>query len=287
MMRFVFLKFFLAAVLLLNSRGLFAQRVSSNDDHEKNFPKEVVTPSVIPGKSSVWVFIMAGQSNMAGRGFVEAQDTVPNERILTINQDGKLIVAKEPLHFYTPGWSGLDCGMSFARELLKTVPDTVSVLLIPTAVGGSPIGKWINDMPHRGVHLHSNFKEKLAIAEQYGEVKAILWHQGESDANPDGIQNRYENLKTLFSLFRKEVGDDALPILVGQIGSFSKHQKEWEAINEINLKYADDDKFVRIVETGDLKDKGDKVHFDSPSQREMGRRYAKTSARYLAGNECK
>ncbi|MFV0378499.1 MAG: sialate O-acetylesterase [Mangrovibacterium sp.] len=268
-------------LIVLTTLQSFGQIDTLNSDRERFFPKEELSPTVIPGKSSVWVFIMAGQSNMAGRALVEPQDTVPNVRILTLNKDGKLVVAKEPLHFYTKGWSGLDCGMSFARELLKSVPDTLSVLLVPTAVGGSPISNWINDMPHRGVHLYSNFKERLAIAEQYGEVKAILWHQGESDANPDGIRNRYENLEMLFSSFRKDVGNVTLPILVGQIGSYSKHPKEWKAINDINRKYARKDKSVVIIETSDLKDKGDKLHFDSPGQREMGRRFAEVYARYL------
>jgi len=31
----------------------------------------------IPAKENVWVFMLAGQSNMAGRDFVEPQDTLP------------------------------------------------------------------------------------------------------------------------------------------------------------------------------------------------------------------
>ena len=58
---------------------------------------------------------MAGQSNMAGRGFVEPIDTLINTRILTINRQNKLIYAKEPLHFYEPHKKGLDLGMSFSK----------------------------------------------------------------------------------------------------------------------------------------------------------------------------
>ncbi len=280
-------RFLLAAVLLLSWGATWAQPVSAKEERQKYFPKEKLRPSVIPDKSHVWVFIMAGQSNMAGRGLVEPQDTVPNPRILSLNVAGELLVAKEPLHVYTPDWAGLDCGMAFANELLKSLPDTVSLLLVPTAVGGSPIGKWIQDLPHRGVYLFSNFKEKLAIAERYGEVKGILWHQGESDANPEGIQTRLENLNSLFTAFRKEVGNEQLPIFIGQIGSYSKHPEEWATINALNLAYAQDDQFVRIVETDDLKDKGDKVHFDGPGQRQIGKRFADAFLRYLAENELK
>jgi hypothetical protein len=70
----------------------------------------------IPDKENLWVFILAGQSNMAGRGTVEAQDTIPSERIFTINKDGEVKIAKEPLHFYEPSMAGLDCGLSFAKR---------------------------------------------------------------------------------------------------------------------------------------------------------------------------
>ena len=53
-------------------------------------------------KENVWVFIMAGQSNMAGRGIVEAEDTISDKRIFSINKDGQIIIAKEPIHFYEP-----------------------------------------------------------------------------------------------------------------------------------------------------------------------------------------
>src|SRR4249919_142063 len=109
------------------------------------FPKRIETMSNSINKENVWVFMMAGQSNMAGRGIVEPEDTVPNSRILSINKDGKIIIAKEPLHFYEPERTGLDCGLSFAKTLLTKIPGNVSILIIPTAVGGSSIRQWLGD----------------------------------------------------------------------------------------------------------------------------------------------
>ncbi|MFC0076483.1 sialate O-acetylesterase [Flavobacterium procerum] len=88
-------------------------------------------------RSKVWVFVMAGQYNMEGRGFVEPQDTVPSSRILTLNIKNELVYAKEPIYFSTPSYSGLDCGMSFANELLANIPKDIHILLLPTAVGDS------------------------------------------------------------------------------------------------------------------------------------------------------
>ncbi|MEL1242545.1 sialate O-acetylesterase [Flavobacterium flavipallidum] len=244
------------------------------ENRTKNFPKQEEKVTTAPNNKKVWVFIMAGQSNMEGRGLVEPQDTISNNRILTINSKNELILAKEPIHFSTPAYRGLDCGMAFANELLKSIPKDVVILLLPTAVGGSPIEKWIKDLPHRNINLYSNFKEKLELGQQYGTIKAILWHQGESNANAAGIANRNQNLKTLFSSFRKEANNEKLPILIGNIGSFSKEPALWAEINKANTTYIREDKYAAIVETADLKHKGDKVHFDGESQRIMGKRFA-------------
>ena len=79
-------------------------------DRTVNFPKHTEIAKEPKSKKKVWVFILAGQSNMAGRGWVEPEDTLAEKRLLTIDKDGQLIIAKEPLHFYEPNLAGLDCG---------------------------------------------------------------------------------------------------------------------------------------------------------------------------------
>ncbi len=223
---------------------------------------------------NVWVFMMAGQSNMAGRGTIEAQDTIANPRILSLNAEGELVLAKEPLHFYEPKMAGLDCGVSFANELLKSVPDSISILMVPTAVGGSSIRRWLDDKPHRGVNLQSNFKEKMMQARKYGELKAVLWHQGESDVNHTGVSMRFENMKELFGRFRESAENDSLPILVGELGAYSKDPQTWCNMNAENHRYVFSDPNSRIISTSDLTDRGDKLHFNSKGQRTIGHRFA-------------
>ncbi|MCC5929888.1 MAG: sialate O-acetylesterase [Cyclobacteriaceae bacterium] len=226
-------------------------------------------------KEIVWVFILAGQSNMAGRGLVEPQDTITDERILTINENNELILAREPIHFYEPTRAGLGNGLSFARTLLKEIPDSISIMLIPTAVGGSSISQWLEDDEHRNVNLYSNFREKLEIGRKHGVIKGILWHQGESDTStPEKIQIYQSQLTRLFTMFRNDAGNMNLPIIIGELGSFSKNYEKWQALNAEIKQYIDHDADAFLVKTGDLHHKGDSVHFDSEGQRTMGRRYA-------------
>ena len=243
-------------------------------DRTHYFPTKKIQPSIVVAKDKVWVFIMAGQSNMAGRGLVQPQDTIPNKRIYSIDQAGYLILAKEPFHFYEPNLTGLDCGMSFALEMLDKVPPDVHILMIPTAVGGSAISQWLNDETYRNVTLLSNFKEKVTLGKSFGTVKAVLWHQGESDSNPKDIPHYQDRLQTLFSVFRSIIGNPTLPIIAGELGSYSENKIGWQQINDAMHKCIEKDPFAASISTMDLKHKGDLIHFDSKGQREMGKRFA-------------
>ena len=230
--------------------------------------------SIIDSKKETWVFLMAGQSNMAGRGLVEAQDTVTDSRILTIDKNYNIIKAREPIHFYEPNLKGVDSGLSFGKSLLKEVDESVTILIIPTAVGGSAIGQWLGDSVHRNVKLMTNFRKKMAFAKTKGIVKGILWHQGESDATAQLIPQYQDNLQKLFGIFRSYAGDEKLPIILGELGAYSKTPDNWNAINSIIKAYVASDPHSALITTRDLKHKGDFIHFDAEGQRLMGQRYA-------------
>lgn len=241
-----------------------------------NFPKQEEYPKTLPKKENVWVFFLAGQSNMAGRAFVQPKDTVSNPRILTINNRNDIILAKEPLHFYEPKMAGLDSGVSFAKTLLKDIPQDISILLIPTAVGGSSVSQWVNNSEHRNVKLLSNFKDKMKFAKHYGTVKGILWHQGESDTNKSGIENYTKNITNLFKSFRKIAGNKKLPIVMGELGAFNENSESFKAINNSIHNYVKSNKYTKVITTSDLNHRGDNLHFNSEGERLLGERYAKT-----------
>lgn len=229
-------------------------------------------------KKEKWVFILAGQSNMAGRGIIEPQDTISDSSIFTLNKKMKLEIAKEPLHFYEPKLMGLDCGLSFAKELRLHIPKHVEIILVPCAVGASSIDQWLGDSLHRNVKLYSNFKERMAYAKGFGTVKGILWHQGESDAHQYKLPKYQEKIEKLFQNFRSDVGNDKVVILAGELGNYSEPEernKNWKALNTILHKMTKKDKNLTIISSKGLKSNPDKIHFNSEAQRELGKRYAK------------
>lgn len=248
-----------------------------DQDWRVNFPKQVEYCEQIPSPDSLLIFLMAGQSNMAGRGFVAPEDTIPNRRILTLDPSMKWIYAKEPLHFYEPRMTGLDCGMSFANQLLADIPEGYSIAMIPCAIGGSAIEKWLYNKTFRGVALLDNFKSKAEFVKPYGQIKGILWHQGESNSRPERRVNYDQKLDSLITIFRATVGDESLPVLLGELGHCAQpasKQVRWDALTALIHTVADQDENIAVVGTQGLMHKGDSTHFDSPSQRELGKRFA-------------
>lgn len=255
----------------------------ANDEiRTRYFPKQQVRVREMPARENVWVFILAGQSNMAGRGVVAPMDTLPDKRIITISEKMEWILAKEPLHYYEPKLTGLDCALSFGREMLQLVPDSVTIALLPCAVGGSAIHQWLGDSLYRDVQLLSNLKNKVDFAGKYGVIKGILWHQGENDAKPERIAVHEENLKKLIATFRTIAGNNHLPFLMGELGSFRKapFQNKYDSINHILHAVAGSDENSFVIGTDDLKCKQDSIHFNAAGQRILGWRFARRYAGY-------
>src|SRR5438034_5896357 len=139
-----------------------------HEDRLNHFPVTVEKPAILPAKENFYIYILAGQSNMAGRGFVQPQDTIPSQLVLTLNKDNEWVYAKEPLHYYEPTRTGLDCGLSFGKKISALYGKNIMIGLVPCAVGGSSIEQWLGDSIYRDVTVYSNLVKKMKMAIQYG-----------------------------------------------------------------------------------------------------------------------
>lgn len=223
------------------------------------------------------IYLLLGQSNMAGRGKLGDEAPVPCERIEKLDRSDTWVAATEPLHFDKPV-AGAGLGMSFARIVADRDRD-VMVGLVPCAVGGSPLDKW---MP--GAPLYAEAVRRAKIAQRGGEIKAILWHQGESDADGGKLEASYvERLAKMVAALRAELGLKAedVPFILGSLAEL-----EGAPNYEVNRSFNRTVRSVvdRIpnsvrVEGSDLSCNEDKVHFSTRSLRTLGARYA---AAYLA-----
>ncbi len=231
----------------------------------------------LPADKQVFhLFLLAGQSNMAGRGTVDEQSHETDPRILALNQCGEWQLAADPLHFDKPKAVGVGLGRSFAVEYANQNPG-VTVGLIPCAVGGSAISTWQPGGYHSQTKTHpfDDTVVRVQRALEFGVCKGILWHQGESDSKPMLADGYEERLHELITRFRCLVGDEDVPFIAGQMGQFSERpwsesRKLVDATHQaLPLKVAG----TAFVNSVGLTHKGDETHFDSPSYRRLGRRY--------------
>jgi hypothetical protein len=225
------------------------------------------------------LFLLAGQSNMAGRGKVSSSDKKVSPRVLTLNKQGKWIAAVDPIHFDKPGIVGVGLGKTFAKQYAAAHPD-VTVGLIPCAVGGSPVSSWEPGGFHKSTktHPYDTAIQRTHRAMQDGTLKGVLWHQGESDCKPE-LSGLYKTkLHRLIKRFRSEFEDRNLPFIAGQMGQFK--ERPWNAdknlVNSVHKNLPTQVKLTGFVNSDGLSHKGDKIHFDSNSYRELGQRYFAT-----------
>lgn len=223
------------------------------------------------GRQNFHLYLLAGQSNMAGRGIVEPEDTVGNPRILTLNKEGKWVIAKDPIHFDKSA-AGVGPGLSFAREMIKQDPHIV-IGLIPCAAGGSGIDHWLYNKYWEQTKSYpwEDAVKRTALAMKDGTLKGILWHQGESDSAPEKAADYSNKLVGLVNKFRKEFNNPDLPFMAGELPEFNKRR---EALNAQLYEAGKRLSFYGVVSGKGLTPNPDNLHIDAASQRTFGKRYA-------------
>lgn len=223
------------------------------------------------------LFLLVGQSNMAGRGDVEPADQQPLPNVMALDAAGNWVAATDPLHWDKPS-AGVGLGRTFAIEYAKAHPG-VTVGLIPAACGGSPIATWQPGKYFEDTKSHP-YDDALARARHAltrGKLQGILWHQGESDRTPELAPVYEAALTTLIDGFRRELDAPNVPFLIGQLGQFPG-AGEWDEharrVDRAHHDVAAHVPFTAFVSSNGLTSKPDNLHFDARSLRELGKRYA-------------
>ncbi len=243
--------------------------------------QEKSTPWDIPNdKNNFHVFILMGQSNMSGYGALQDTDTIPVQRVLKIPTvyEGEIYwePASHPLHNRLVS-DRFGLGLTFAKQYLKE--NDVTVGLIPLGYGGAGI-----DSLMKGSNVYNDFLNKLEFAGKHGDIKGVLWHQGESDTVDEEKANSYgKKLHKLIQDVRSDVGNDELPFIVGNLAEFygtGHDHNAPERVKRIN-KVKDVLRNVpqKIKHTGFVESTGctsidlHNVHFDRESYIVLGQRY--------------
>ncbi|KAL3636073.1 hypothetical protein CASFOL_020620 [Castilleja foliolosa] len=178
------------------------------------------------------IFILAGQSNMAGRGGMDKGKLVeiPSEchstpQILRLNPELAWEEAKEAIHTgIDPKECGIGPGMIFANSVLQRDPNIGVIGLVPCAVGGTSISRWL---PGNDLYVKMLSRTQAALNNGGGEIKALLWYQGENDMINEDTANKYKsNLETLLTQLRSDLQLPNLPVIEVALASKGKEGKE-------------------------------------------------------------
>jgi len=230
----------------------------------------------LPSRDNFHLFLLAGQSNMAGRGKISAEDKNIHPRVFMLSKDGRWKPAVDPIH-YDKKVAGVGLGKSFAISLAQINKD-ISIGLVPAACGGSPISSWEPEGFHEQTNSHpyDDAIRRMRHAMNNGVIKGILWHQGESDCAPERAPEYKQKLRRLIDRFRKDLNATSMPFIIGQLGRFP--ERPWndqrQLVNEAHVSLSKEMPLVGFASSDGLSCKQDNVHFDAASLRRFGQRYA-------------
>ncbi len=216
-------------------------------------------------------FLMIGQSNMAGRGYLNDVKQIYDEKIKML-VNGRWQTMVEPINFDRPT-SGIGLAASFAGAWrLKNHQEEIG--LIPCADGGTSLDEWAV-----GGVLFENalFQAKLAL--RTSKLSGILWHQGENDSFGGLSALYYDKLSIIVDAFRRELEAPDIPFITGGLGGFlsggryGKFFTEYNQVNQALQKLAETKPNCYFVTANGLTANQDGLHFDAVSQRRFGIRY--------------
>ena len=211
-------------------------------------------------KEKLQVYLLIGQSNMAGRSPLGQDDMAVIQGCYLLNGEDRWEPAKNPLNRYstvkkenTP--IEMNPGYLFAKTLLEHQQD-ISLGLVVNARGNTSIEEWA-----KGTSLYNEAIRRTRIAQKAGALKGILWHQGENNAND---ANYLEKLTALIANLRNDLDEPNVPFIAGQVNGQSP-------VNDLIAKLPEAMTGTGFVSSVGLT--GD-IHFDAKSMKLLGQRYA-------------
>lgn len=239
-----------------------------------------------PAKSGYDVFLIAGQSNALGAGL--GHDAVLDRAHRNVHQfagagrkAGQVLTGAHPLWHHTRA-PGVGFGVTFGN--LHAEATGRPVLLVPVARGESGFVpqngfSWdVEDHPDTfNLFRYACRQLDTAVAGGSGRVlRAILWHQGESDVRQGMNSDEYlERMDALITGFRRRFR--TVPFILGQMSPdrMAEYGGGYLDINAAHQAIPRRVELSAFVEapSGMFNSTDDKIHFNAAGQRELGRRY--------------
>lgn len=236
------------------------------------------------------VFVIAGQSNAAGRAKNPVMDT-PDIGVHVLRPSGVWDIATHPLgettgSIYTGNYENHNPGHSpwlhFAKCLKRDLGYPIG--LVPCAYGGAPL-RWWN--PEENGALFDNM---MAMLEDFDiHPKAVLWCQGEAEGYENRAETYYQRFCTFVDAVRNRLNQNDLPFIVVQINrcmeqSSDELDRQWGIVREAQRRAQHEMTKVATVPSADLAIY-DFIHDAAQSNLVIGERCANAALAVCYGRE--
>ena len=251
----------------------------------------------------LYIFILAGQSNMAGRGdaaslpseFSRPSENIRYHWVCSFGADrGPPFSAGGA--YISEGWVQLEAcqkhpstpgkhfgpEIAFGQRLQELLPNE-TIGIIKHGRGGSRLATdWLgSDGDDRQFYaaMMTQVKKALKALDEEGtryRIGGFVWMQGEGDTTHQEYAEAYEqNMRTLLHKIRRDLNAPQLPVVIGRIGDGHVNSKMIypEIVRMAQKDVADRDPWTTLVDTDDLP-LGDSVHYDTRGLLELGKRFA-------------
>lgn len=230
------------------------------------------------------IFIVAGQSNAAGRAPDDGAPYFPASCVQYGASNTWAAVGKRLYHGPWEAASATDANFGFARQFAidySAANPGVTLGFIGVAKGGTGFyfNNWNKGNPEYAQAI-ARIAAALSAAPAGAVLKGILWHQGENDGQDSLAQNAYAAALTQFIAdFRGDIaGGTSLPFVLGghAYGAQYYNHVTHSAIQAIpntilRTGYAPAD----VPRNATL---ADGIHYDAVSQRYLGTRFVTAMA---------
>jgi alpha-galactosidase len=262
---------FQAAMLRVTLVALMLSAISADE------PKPAL-PSPDKGVKPLKVFILAGQSNMEGQGFIQAEprrnggrgsleflvkDPATADKFKhLVDNDGQWVVRDDVWIHYLGRKGKLTVGYGAKEDRIgpelgfgQVIGDAFEepVLLIKLAWGGKSLAKDFRP-PSSGGEVGPYFKEIVGrtkavlkvlkkefpeFGDRGNELARFGWHQGWNDRINQAFNDEYErNMANFIRDIRKDLGVKNLPFVIAETGMSGPEEKHPRALSLMKAQAA-------------------------------------------------
>lgn len=221
------------------------------------------------------VYLLIGQSNMAGRGRLLEADTLQDIKgVWLLNDEDKPEPARNPLNKYSTirkvyKMQQMSPGYGFSTKVHKRTGR--NILLVHNARGGTRVSWWLPDSDYADPNYYSEAVRRTKEAMKYGKLRAILWHQGCGDNGKQSRPLYMERLAKLAENLRRDLNAPDVPFIAGEL-AYWRYTEMNKIIRTIS-EHIPNSAYVSAEGCDMLKDESD-PHFGREGQLLIGERYA-------------